>query len=639
MVSSGDGARRWRRITRWSGRTEGGPIRAFLRTESASSGVLVGAIVAALTWANLSPGSYEGVWGTHLAVTVGGIDLGHPLRVWVNSGLMTLFFLVAGLEARREVDLGDLRDRRRFVLPVVAGLAGLALPAGIYLLVSALLGGAGGDAHGWGVAMSTDTALSLGLLAVVGRRVPDKVRVFLLTVFVVDDIAALVVIGVAYSDTVRLGPLLVALGLYAVLLGALRLGVDEPPLYAVLGVAIWLAMGASGVDPVVTGLAIGLAASAYPPARASLEHATALFRRFREQPTAEIAREAATGLTATLSPNARLQRVYHPWTSYVIVPLFGLANAGIALNAGFLRQAVTSPVTVGVFAGYVLGKPVAVAGGSWLLARLTGGRIRPPVGWAAVLASGTIAGVGFTVSFLIASLAFDGPRLAEAKFGVLAAAVVAAGLTFAVVMATRFVTAARRVRWLQGTAEQLTDLSVPVEADRDHTRGPARASVTIVEYGDFQCPYCGLAEPAVNAELADDADIRFVWRHLPLPDVHPEAELAAEAAEAADAQGAFWPMHDYLLAHQDELTPRELVGHAGVLGLDADRFRRELTEHVYAAHVARDVESADLSDVAGTPTFFVNGQRHYGAYDIDSLKAAVMAARDRAAAETATRSP
>lgn len=637
-MSGGDGAaaapvRRWG--TRWSQRAENGPIRAFLRTESASSGVLVAAIVVALAWANLSPGTYEGLWNTRLAFTVGGWDLGHPLRTWVNSGLMTLFFLVAGLEARREVDLGDLRDRRRFVLPVVAGLAGLALPVGIYLLFTVLIGGQPGDAHGWGVAMSTDTALALGLLAVVGRRVPGKVRVFLLTVFIVDDIVSLAVIGVAYSDTVRPVPLLIALALYLALLAAPRLGVGAPPLYVVLGVAIWLAMGASGVDPVVTGLAIGLAASAYPPARASLEHATALFRRFREQPTAEIAREAATGLTATLSPNARLQRVYHPWTSYVIVPLFGLANAGITLHPGFLRQAVTSPVTLGVFAAYVIGKPVAVAGASWLLDRLTGGRIRPPVGWAAVLASGTIAGAGFTVSFLIASLAFDGPRLAEAKFGVLAAAVVAAGLTFAVVTVTRFVSPARRVRWVQGTAEQLTDLAVPVDADEpdgDHARGPARATVTIVEYADFQCPYCGLAEPAIMEELAADADVRFVWRHLPLPDVHPEAELAAEAAEAAAAQDAFWPMHDLLLAHQDELTPRELVGHARRLGLDAERFHRELAEHTHAARVGRDVASADLSNVAGTPTFFINGQRHYGAYDIDSLKAAVRAARDRASA-------
>jgi Na+/H+ antiporter NhaA len=633
VSGDGNGAQRWRRVTRWSGSEGNGPIRSFLRTESGSSGVLVGSIAVALLWANVSPATYEKVWDTRFAVAIGGWDLGQPLRTWVNSGLMALFFLVAGLEARREVDLGDLRDRRRFVLPLLAGLVGLALPAAIYLLVNLH----SGAAHGWGVAMSTDTALSLGLLAVIGRRVPDKVRVFLLTVFVVDDIVALVVIGVAYSDSVRPVPLLVALALYAALLGALRLGIDEPPLYVVLGVAIWLALNASGIDPVVTGLAIGLAATAYSPERSSLEHATTLFRQFREQPTAEIAREAATGLTAVLSPNARLQRVYHPWTSYVIVPLFGLANAGIGLSPGFLRQAVTSPVTLGVFAGYVVGKPIAVAGTSWLVARVTGGRIRPPVGWAAVLASGTIAGVGFTVSFLIAALAFDGPRLAEAKFGVLAAAVVAAALAFAVVTATRLVPEARRVRWLQGTAEQLTDLAVPVDPERDHVRGPERATVTIVEYGDFECPYCGLAEPAVNEELAFDADVRFVWRHLPLPDVHPEAPLAAEAAEAAAAQGAFWPMHDTLLAHQDELTPRELVAHAERLGLDTERFHRDLAEHVHAPRVAKDVESADLSNVAGTPTFFINGQRHYGAYDIDSLKAAVRAARDRVRAERGTR--
>lgn len=624
-MSGVNGFQRWRRISRWSGREGGGPIRTFLRTESGSSGVLVGAIVVALIWANVGPGGYEQVWGTRLTLTVGHWELGYPLRTWINSGLMAFFFLVAGLEARREVDLGDLRDRRRLVLPALAGLAGLLVPVGIYLLIN--LGG--DEAHGWGVAMSTDTALSLGLLAAVGRAVPEKMRVFLLTVFVVDDIVALVVIAAAYSDSVRAVPALIALALFAALLCCLRLGVDEPFLYVILGVAIWLSMSASGIDPVVTGLAIGLAATAYPPRRASLEHATRLFRRFREQPTAEIAREAATGLTAALSPNARLQRVYHPWTSYVIVPLFGLANAGIVLHADFLRQAVTAPVTVGVFAGYVVGKPVAVTGASWLVTRAGKGRIRPPVGWAAVLAGGTIAGAGFTVSFLIATLAFEGRTLAEAKLGVLAAIVVAAALTYAVTTATRFLPAERRIRALQGTAEQLTDLAVPVDPGSDHVRGPARASVTIVEYGDFQCPYCGLAEPAVREELTFDADVRFVWRHLPLADVHPDAEPAAEAAEAAAAQDAFWPMHDALLSQQDELGSRDLIAQARRLGLDTERFARDLAEHVHAPRVARDVESADLSDVAGTPTFFVNGRRHYGAYDIESLKAAVRAARDR----------
>ncbi len=385
----------------------------------------------------------------------------------------------------------------------------------------------------------------------------------------------------------------------------------------------------SGVDPVVAGLAMGLTAVAYSPARATLEQASGLFKLFREQPTPEIARSASIGVLETLSPNDRLQRRFHPWSSYVIVPLFGLANAGIVLDGGTLARAYTSPVTWGIIAGYLVGKPIAVVGVPALLTWLSGGRIRPGVGWAAVLGSGTIAGIGFTVSLLIAALAFTGPELADAKIGVLSAAAGASVLTWAVFRVTRLLPPARRARLLLGATEDLVDLIPGVDPERDHCRGPAGASVTVVEYGDFQCPYCGQAEPAVRDLLAD-ADLRYVWRHLPLPDVHPQAELAAEAAEAAAAQGRFWEMHDLLLAHQDHLRVTDLIRYAGELGLDAERFHAELTARLHRDRVAEDVDSADLSGVSGTPTFFINGRRHYGAYDIATLQHEVKIARVRA---------
>ncbi|WP_344614089.1 Na+/H+ antiporter NhaA [Dactylosporangium salmoneum] len=596
-----------------------------MRTESGSAGVLVAAIAVALVWANVDDAGYERLWATELGLHVGGWSLAFDLRTWVNSGLMTLFFLVVGLEARRELDLGDLRDRRRFVLPMAAGVAGMLVPVAIYLAVNR--GGPG--AHGWGVAMSTDTALALGLLALVGRNVPEQVRVFLLTVFVVDDLVALVVIAVAYSESIEVMPLLAAIAVFGLLLGLRTLRVRSGAVYAPVCLLLWYCMLRSGVDPVVAGLAIGLTATAYTPARTALEAASGLFKLFREQPTVELARSASLGLTRTLSPNDRLQRMYHPWSSYVIVPLFGLANAGIPIDGAFLSRAFTSPVTLGVLAGYVLGKPVAVAGASWLVTRVSGGRVRPGVGWAAVLGSGTIAGIGFTVSLLIASLAFTGDQLAEAKVGVLAAAALASALTWVVFRVTAMLPKPRRLRALLGEAEALVDLIPAVDVSADHVRGAAEASVTIVEYGDFQCPYCGQAEPAVR-ELLADADLRYVWRHLPLTDVHPQAQLAAEAAEAAAAQGAFWPMHDLLLDHQDELKPADLVGYAERLGLDRERFHEDLIRHEHAGRIAQDVESADLSGVGGTPTFFINGVRHYGAYDIGTLKAAVKVARARA---------
>jgi Na+/H+ antiporter NhaA len=629
-VTDASSSSRLRDRTLWT-REITAPVRDFLRTEAGSAGVLVAAIVAALIWANIDIGSYNSVWNMTVSVRIGDTGLTHDLRTWINSGLMTLFFLVVGLEARREFDLGDLRDRRRFLLPFAAGLAGMAIPVLIYLAVNH--GGSG--AHGWGAAMSTDTALALGLLALVGRGVPDRVRVFLLTIFVVDDLVSLVVLTVAYSERIKVMPIVVAIVAFGVLLAALALRVPYRYAYGICGIVMWAALFASGVEPVVAGLAIGLTASAYTPARGDLEQATGLFRLFREQPTAELARSATAGLTSALSPNARLQNIYHPWTSYVIVPIFGLANAGIVISGGFLAHAYTTPVTLGILLSYVVGKPIAVVGTSWLVTRFSRGRIRPPVGWAAVVGSGTIAGIGFTVALLIASLAFHGPQLAEAKLGVLSAAIAASLLTWAVYRVTALLPPRRKALALLGEAEQLLDLIPPVDSERDHFRGTPHASVTVVEYGDFQCPYCGQAEPVVR-DLLSSEEVCYVWRHLPLTDVHPQAQLAAEAAEAAGEQGKFWEMHDLLLDRQDRLRITDLMAYGEELGLDQDRFHDALKRHVFAARIAQDVESADLSGVAGTPTFFINGQRHYGAYDIQTLTQAVKTARARARIGAAT---
>jgi Na+/H+ antiporter NhaA len=613
----------WRGITL---RPRGGrhaPLRAFLLTESGSAGVLVAAVVIALAWANLDHRSYESLWSIRLSLQLGDHAVEDDLRGWLNSGLMALFFLVIGLEARREFDLGDLRERRRFVLPLVAGLTGMVVPVLLYLAVNA----GHGTAHGWGVAMSTDTALALGVLALLGRDVPDRARVFLVTVFVVDDLVALVVIAVVYSRDIVPVPLIVAALLFGVLLYAVATRTQQRWVFVVLGIAMWGALRAGGVDPIVAGLVIGLAAPAYTPNRGDLEEATGLVRRFREEPTPELARSARTGLTATLSPNARLQAFYHPWTSYLIVPLFGLANAGIVLDPGFLAEAYVAPVTLGVVLGYVVGKPVAVVVASSLVTVLSRGRVRPPVGWAAVLGGGTISGIGFTVALLIASRAFDGERLAEAKLGALTAATVAALVTWAVYRLTAALPPDARARALLGDMTVIQDLTPEVDTEHDHVRGPLDAPITVIEFGDFQCPYCGRAE-AVVRDLLTDTDVRYVWRELPLPDVHPQAQLAAEAAEAAAAQGAFWEMHDVLLTHQDRLRLSDLLRYAEQLGLDTDRLHDDLKRRRHESRVARDVESADLSGVAGTPTFFVNGQRHHGAFDLVTLSGAVRAARD-----------
>jgi protein-disulfide isomerase len=305
----------------------------------------------------------------------------------------------------------------------------------------------------------------------------------------------------------------------------------------------------------------------------------------------------------------------------------------VHLNGSLLSEAYRSPVTLGILTGYVVGKPIGVVAGSWVASRplLRGPRasISPPI----LLAGGTFAGIGFTVSLLISSLAFRGRLLEEAKIGTLSTLVVAPALSWVVLKVVRRLPAELRARQIAATAEDILDLAADVDPERDHTRGSQDAPVTIVEYGDFECSYCGQAEPVIRELLMAGAeDVRYVWRHLPLNDVHPNAQLAAEASEAAAAQDSFWEMYDLLLAHQGRLRLDDLEEYARQIGLDVDRFLDEMRRRVYVDRVREDVTSADESGVTGTPTFFINGRRHHGVYDIDTLKNEVRSAKNRALA-------
>jgi Na+/H+ antiporter NhaA/predicted DsbA family dithiol-disulfide isomerase len=473
--------------------------------------------------------------------------------------------------------------------------------------------------------MSTDTAFALGLMGLLARG-GTRLRVAMLTASVFDDLVALVVIAVAYTDHLSVTPLVVAVVLFACVF-VLRWAPPEWRMKAaaLIGVGVWIALHASGIDPVIAGLAVGLVTGAYPPERAELERVTALARSFREQPTPALARSAQRSLAFAISPNERLQYVLHPWTSYVIVPLFALANAGLHIDGPLLRAAVTSPITLGILFGYVVGKPVGYSLGAWLGVHAL--RIPRQISWPVLTAGGVAAGIGFTVSLLIAGLAFHGQALAEAKLGVLGSAVISSLGAWGAFRLIRRLPAALRARQLAGTADDLLDLADEVDPARDHIRGGEDATVTLLEYGDFECPYCGQAEMVIRELLASfGTDLRYVWRHLPLNDVHPRAEVASEAAEAAAAQGRYWDMHDRLLADQELL---DLGRHAEEIGLDMDRFWDDLHRHRHLPRIAEDVASADASGVAGTPTFFVNGRRHYGAYDVETLTAAVKAAQRR----------
>lgn len=593
----------------------------MLQTEAASAGLLVAATLAALLWANSPWGdSYERFWHTELSFEVGTTGVAMDLRHWVNDGLMCFFFFLIGMEVRRELQMGELTQRSRLSIPAIAALAGLVVPALVYLAFNA--GGPG--AHGWGIPIATDTAFLLGALALAGPRASTQLRVFLLSLSVVDDIGALTVIAVFYSEEIDLR----ALGIAALCIVAFqvlaRLQVWRGPAYFAVGVAMWLSMHASGVHATIGGVVLGMLVSAYPPRREAVESAGLLTRAFRQSPQVSLARQAKLSVERAISPNERIGALLVPWSGYVVVPIFALANAGVQFSSELLERSLTSPVTLGVLAALVVGKLIGVGGAAALAVRLRLGSLPPGVPLSSVWGGAALSGLGFTVSLFVADLAFPDSELRdEAMVGILAAAVVAAALGMGL------------FRWLsrRDPVQQpagATVLDPPVDPERDHVRGPADAPLELVEYGGLECPFCGRATGVVeDLRRRFGDDLRYVFRHLPLPEVHPHGELAAEATEAAGAQGAFWAMHDRLFAHQDQLEAGELLDHAAALGLDLGRFAQELGDGTHAGRVREDVASAEASGVRGTPTFFVNGVRHEGPTATDALAAALLASDPR----------
>ncbi len=603
--------------TAWT-RNIAAPLRSYMNTEVSGAFVLLAASLAALIWANAFGDSYENFWHTNFSLTLGTHTLGGDLHYWVNDGLMTFFFLVVGLEVRREFDMGELRERRRVAVPVLAAIGGMTLPAVIYLAFNA----GGPNADGWGTVMPTDTAFALGMLALLGRRLPARLRVFVLTLVIADDIGTLLVIAFAYSSDISFEALAVVVGLALIAAAVRWIGPLSRRPYELIGVAIWIAMSQSGVHPTIAGVLIGLAISARPPARQDLERATAITRLFREQPTAELARSARLYVQNAVSENERLQFGLHPWTSFLIVPVFALANAGVKIDGPLLADSLTSSVTIGIVLALVFGKLFGIGLTTVAAAHPRLGRMPLPVELPPVFGAAALCGIGFTLSLFIAEIAFEGRTLDEAKVGILAAAVISTALGGAIIWATtRF--GGRRESSVTPSA-LLTDLARAVDPERDHIRGPMDARVTLLEYGDYECIYCGRAEDSVRELLERfDDELRYVWRHLPLQDVHPRAQLAAEAAEAAAAQGKFWEMHDLMIDHQNEIEMRDLRDYAERVGLDLDRFWEDLRGRDFADRVAEDVESADESLVTGTPSFFINERRHEGSYDLETLTAKV----------------
>ncbi|MFL6249229.1 MAG: Na+/H+ antiporter NhaA [Actinomycetes bacterium] len=401
------------------------PLREYLREEAAGGVALTAAAALALAWAN-SPwrAAYDALWETTLAVRLGRFAIEADLRHWVDDGLMTLFFLVVGLEIKRELVAGELASWRRAALPVLAAAGGMAVPAAIYAAVNA--GGPG--APGWGVPMATDIAFALGVLALLGPRVPSSLKVVLLTLAVVDDLGSIAVVALFYSRGVELGTLALAAGLLVVVAALVRAGVWWLPLHVGLGLAVWLTMWHSGVSPALAGVAMGLLTPARPtaPPEVARDVGGALAGQLADDPHPPRLREMLREARGTVPLAERLAHDLHPVSAFLVVPLFALANAGIALERGALAGAGAGAVLGGVVAGRVVGKLAGIAAATWLAVRL--GLADRPEGasWAQLAGVATVAGIGFTVPLFVADLAFpDGRFQAPVKVGLLAASVIA----------------------------------------------------------------------------------------------------------------------------------------------------------------------------------------------------------------------
>ena len=409
-----------------------GPAQAFVQTEASGGIVLLIAAGAALIWAN-SPWdqSYFDLWHARLSLDLSIFAIEEDLGHLVNDGLMTVFFFVVGLEIKRELLHGELASPRRAALPVAAALGGMAVPALIYTLFNA-----GGDgAKGWGIPMATDIAFALGALALLGRRVPFSLKVFLLALAIVDDLGAVAVIAVFYTETLSMEAVAWAVVVTAVIVAANRAGMRSVDVYVALGVVLWAAMLKTGIHATVAGVIL----AALTPARPYYDEegfetsAKGLIERFRRRDgDAERAVEQDALLQMerlsrdSAAPLDRLEHLLHPWVSYLVMPLFALANAGVPLSGRAISEAASSDVTIGIVAGLVIGKPLGIFAMGWLACRVGLAQLPAGTGYLHILGVGLLGGVGFTVSIFIASLAFDTPGLiSEAKIGILAASAVA----------------------------------------------------------------------------------------------------------------------------------------------------------------------------------------------------------------------
>jgi len=587
--------------------------------DNTAAALLLAFTLAAILWAN-SPWAetYWALLDTHVGFAFGDHTVELTVKHLINDGLMTFFFFIVGLEVTSEFAIGQLTDRARAAVPVVAALAGLTLPAVIFLLFNA----SGENAQAWGVVISTDTAFLIGALAIIKPKYPARLRIFLLTLAVVDDIGALCVIALFYSDRIQVVPLLISVALIAAIALVRFLPSARGPAYAVLSFALWIALFMAGVHPTLAGVGVALLIPVFTPERQQVEQAVDMMRAFRQSPNSQYARAASRGLRESISINERLQTTIGPYVAFVVLPLFALANAGVRLDANSVIAALHSPLTWGIVAGLVVGKFIGITGATWFMQRTGLGQLAPGGTLRRAAGGAALCGIGFTIALFIVDIAIPEPaRQDQARIGVL----LASGLAFLLGWAIFRIT-----DWLSPPEPVGLKLIRPVDPDRDHLRGDPNAPLTLVEYGDYECPFCSRATGAIDEVVRHfGEELRYVWRHLPLERVHPRAFDAARAAEAAGLQGKYFEMGKMLFANQDDLEWSDIYRYANAVGLDLEQFDQDVRVHpTNVLHrVQDDAQDAELMDLNSTPTFFVNGKRHKGPWDSASLIRALEADR------------
>lgn len=588
-----------------------------LNDDTYAAAALALATVVALLWANIG-GSYERFWSTQAGFQVGSLRFGLDLHDWVDEGLMTAFFFMVGLDVRRELTMGELRHKERAVLPLAAALGGLLVPTAIFLVITR------GHpwASAWGAVISTDTAFAIGMLGLVGARNAPRLRVFLLALAVIDDIAALLVIAIVYSGELRVAPL----GVAAVALGVIWLlqhrGVWQVGPYLACGVVVWGALFSSGVHATLSGVLVALLMPVYQPRKRDFDLANGMFHLFRQAPGPNMARTVRRSLSHAIPLNQKLSAALPPYVNYLVVPLFAIANAGVPLSWTSLRGAFASNLTWAVIAGLVVGKVAGVSLGAFTVSRLLPASRLPGLDLPRISGVAGLCGIGFTISLLVVNLALDDPaQQDEARIGVLTASVVALALGWALFrLGDRFAP-------LPPPAGE--HLPRPVEPAHDHVRGPADAPVTLVVYAAMNPLYRQFTAGAVRELVATHPDdLRVVYRHRA---TSTEENTAALALEAAAAQGRFDEMYDALIASQadiDSTTVEELARHAD---LDVDELARRMDRGIDQSRI--DDDDIDLpapEDGPAAPVLYINGNRARSPLNSWNLARQVEHARDAA---------